>query len=67
LLLAEELEGVTGTLFLKVKELKRLASNTDAASFAEARRLWDLSERLAGGPLLPLSTAESSAMSGIAP
>ena len=71
LLLAEELEGVTGTLFLKIRKLKRLALSSDAASLAAARRLWDLSERLAGGPLLPLSTAESSAessaMSGIAP
>jgi len=66
LLLAEDLEGVTGALFSKVGRLKRLASRVDVASLEEAQRLWDLSERLAGGPLAPVSVGEPGAASGAA-
>jgi NAD(P)-dependent dehydrogenase (short-subunit alcohol dehydrogenase family) len=66
LLLAEELEGVTGTRFSKIRKLKRLAPDADAASLAEARQLWELSERLAGGPLFPLSAGESGGKRSVA-
>jgi NAD(P)-dependent dehydrogenase (short-subunit alcohol dehydrogenase family) len=46
LLLAEELEDLTGALFLKIRGLKRLAPDTDPATLEEGRRLWELSERL---------------------
>jgi hypothetical protein len=47
LLLSEEFEGVTGALFLKIKEFKPIG---DAAAARDPRlgpRLWELSERLA--------------------
>jgi NAD(P)-dependent dehydrogenase (short-subunit alcohol dehydrogenase family) len=47
LLLAEDLEGVTGALFSKIKKLKRVAPGARARDPQEGRRLWDLSERLA--------------------
>jgi len=63
LLLADELEGMTGMRFSKIRKLKQLAPDTDAASLEEAQRLWDLSETLAGGPLAPVSVGEPSALS----
>jgi NAD(P)-dependent dehydrogenase (short-subunit alcohol dehydrogenase family) len=51
LLLAEDLEGVTGALFLKIRKLKQLAPDTDPATPGEGRRLWELSERLAAQAL----------------
>jgi NAD(P)-dependent dehydrogenase (short-subunit alcohol dehydrogenase family) len=47
LLLAEDLEGLTGALFLKIGKLRQLAPDTDPETQEEARRLWGLSERLA--------------------
>jgi NAD(P)-dependent dehydrogenase (short-subunit alcohol dehydrogenase family) len=51
LLLADDLEGVTGALFLKIRKLKRLASDTDPATLGAGWRLWELSERLAAQAL----------------
>jgi hypothetical protein len=51
LLLADDLEGLTGALFLKIRKLKRLAPDTDPATLREGRRLWELSERLAAQAL----------------
>jgi NAD(P)-dependent dehydrogenase (short-subunit alcohol dehydrogenase family) len=48
LLLAEDLEGVTGTLFLKIKKLKRVSANAHPLDPEEGPRLWQLSEQLAG-------------------
>jgi NAD(P)-dependent dehydrogenase (short-subunit alcohol dehydrogenase family) len=47
LLLAEDLEGVTGALFLKIRELKQIAPNAQPLDREEGRRLWQLSEQLA--------------------
>ena len=46
LLLAEEYEGVTGALFLKIREFKRIALATGVSDPETGRRLWELSERL---------------------
>ena len=46
LLLAEDLEGVSGALFTKIRKLKRVAPDARARDPQEGRRLWDLSERL---------------------
>ena len=46
LLQAEDLEGVTGALFSKIKKLKRVAPGARVRDPEEGRRLWDLSERL---------------------
>jgi NAD(P)-dependent dehydrogenase (short-subunit alcohol dehydrogenase family) len=51
LLLAEDLEGLTGALFLKIRKLKQLARDADPATLEEGRRLWGLSERLAAQAL----------------
>jgi NAD(P)-dependent dehydrogenase (short-subunit alcohol dehydrogenase family) len=51
LLLAEELEGLSGALFLKIWGLRRLAPDTDPGTQEEGRRLWGLSERLAARAL----------------
>jgi NAD(P)-dependent dehydrogenase (short-subunit alcohol dehydrogenase family) len=45
-LLDAEFDGVTGALFSKMRSFKQLASNPGAADGADARRLWQLSERL---------------------
>src|SRR2546430_10242942 len=37
--------SLTGTLFLKIRGLKRLAPSNDQATLVEGRRLWELSER----------------------
>ena len=47
LLLAEDIEGVTGALFLKVRKLKPVAPDAHPLDREEARRLWQLSEQLA--------------------
>ncbi|HEX9133499.1 MAG TPA: hypothetical protein VF844_14505, partial [Ktedonobacteraceae bacterium] len=47
LLLAEDLEGVTGALFSKIRKLKRVAPGARVRDPQEGRRLWELSERLA--------------------
>jgi NAD(P)-dependent dehydrogenase (short-subunit alcohol dehydrogenase family) len=46
LLLAPDLEGVTATLFLKIRKLKHVAPNADPLDREEGRRLWQLSEQL---------------------
>jgi NAD(P)-dependent dehydrogenase (short-subunit alcohol dehydrogenase family) len=46
LLLAQELEGLTGALFLKIRKLKRLGRGADPATVEEGRRLWEISEQL---------------------
>jgi NAD(P)-dependent dehydrogenase (short-subunit alcohol dehydrogenase family) len=65
LLLAEELEGLTGALFLKVRGLKRLARGADPATVEEGRRLWEISEQLVAQALAAaaasLNTAPESA------
>ena len=48
LLLSEELEGLTGALFLKIRELDRIASPAREFDCDQGRRLWHLSERLSG-------------------
>jgi NAD(P)-dependent dehydrogenase (short-subunit alcohol dehydrogenase family) len=47
LLLAEDLEGVTGALFLKIRKLKQVAPSAHPPDREEGRRLWQLSEELA--------------------
>jgi len=46
LLLAEDLEGVTGALFSKIRKLKQVVPTARARDLEEGRRLWELSERL---------------------
>ncbi len=46
LLLAEDLEGVTGALFSKIRKLKQVVPTARTRDPEEARRLWELSERL---------------------
>ncbi len=46
LLLAEDLEGVTGALFSKIRKLKRVVPTARVHDPEEGRRLWELSERL---------------------
>jgi hypothetical protein len=46
LLLAEDLEGVTGALFSKIRKLKHVVSTVRVCDPEQGRRLWDLSERL---------------------
>ncbi len=46
LLLAEDLEGVTGALFSKIRNLKQVVPPARARDPEEARLLWELSERL---------------------
>lgn len=48
LLLAEDLEGVTGTLFLKIRKLTQVPANAHPLDPEEGPRLWQLSEQLAG-------------------
>ena len=47
LLLADELEGVTGALFLKIRTFRPMAPAARTRDPLTARKLWDLSERLA--------------------
>jgi hypothetical protein len=61
LLLAEDLEGLTGALFSKIRKLKRLAPSTDPATLEGARRLWGLSERLAAQALAVAEPTRSTA------
>jgi NAD(P)-dependent dehydrogenase (short-subunit alcohol dehydrogenase family) len=46
LLLAEDLEGVTGALFSKIRKLKRVVPPDRVRDPEEGQRLWELSERL---------------------
>ena len=46
LLLDEDIEGVTGALFLKIQKLKRIVPSARLRDPEEGRRLWELSERL---------------------
>ncbi len=46
LLLVEDLEGVTGVLFSKIKTLKQVMPPARVRNPQEGRRLWELSERL---------------------
>ena len=46
LLLVEDLEGVTGVLFSKIKTLKQVMPTARVRNPEEGRRLWELSERL---------------------
>lgn len=46
LLLAEDLEGVTGALFSKIRKLKRVVPGARVRDPQEVRQLWELSERL---------------------
>jgi NAD(P)-dependent dehydrogenase (short-subunit alcohol dehydrogenase family) len=46
LLLAEDLEGVTGALFSKIWKLKHVVPSAHVRDPQEGRRLWELSERL---------------------
>lgn len=48
LLLSEEFEGMTGALFLKIKEFRRIAAGS-AQDPLQGSRLWDLGERLTDG------------------
>jgi NAD(P)-dependent dehydrogenase (short-subunit alcohol dehydrogenase family) len=48
LLLSKNLEGVTGALYQKIAKLKRITREAGGPDHAEARRLWELSERLTG-------------------
>jgi NAD(P)-dependent dehydrogenase (short-subunit alcohol dehydrogenase family) len=58
LLLAEDLEGVTGALFQKIRKLKQVVPSARARDPEEGRRLWELSERLtAKGLALAAETA----------
>ncbi|SDR55357.1 Short-chain dehydrogenase [Rhizobiales bacterium GAS113] len=47
LLLAKDLEGVTGALFMKIRKLKRIAPDNDPRDREDGRLLWQLSEKLA--------------------
>ncbi len=47
LLLSEQLEGLTGALFLKIRRLKRIEPRSYPLSLEDAERLWQLSEQLA--------------------
>jgi len=47
LLTAEEYEGVTGTLFTKIRKFKKVNSTRSALDPEEGSRLWNLSENLA--------------------
>jgi NAD(P)-dependent dehydrogenase (short-subunit alcohol dehydrogenase family) len=47
LLLAEDLEGLTGALFLKIKKLRQVAPNSSPLDPEECLQLWRLSEHLA--------------------
>ncbi len=57
LLLDEDLEGVTGALFLKIKKLKRLTPSAGVRDPEEGTRLWELSERLTAKALAPAAVA----------
>lgn len=46
LLLAEDLEGVTGALFSKIRKFKRVVPGARVRDPQEVRQLWELSERL---------------------
>ena len=46
LLLADEFERTTGALFSKIRTFRRLATDARAPDCADARRLWELSERM---------------------
>jgi len=47
LLLADDLEGVTGALFLKIRKFKPVAPDAHPLDREDGQRLWELSERLA--------------------
>jgi NAD(P)-dependent dehydrogenase (short-subunit alcohol dehydrogenase family) len=53
LLLAEHLEGQSGTLFRKIRKFKQLTPSDRVLDPEEGRRLWDLSEQLAVGTIAP--------------
>jgi len=57
LLLAEEFEGVTGALFLKIRKFKQASPGTSPHDPEEASRLWELSERLTAKGLAPAVVA----------
>jgi short-subunit dehydrogenase len=57
LLLDEDLEGVTGALFLKIKKLKRLTPSAGVRDPEEGTRLWEQSERLTAKALAPAAVA----------
>jgi NAD(P)-dependent dehydrogenase (short-subunit alcohol dehydrogenase family) len=57
LLLDEDLEGVTGALFLKIKKLKQLTPSAGVRDPEEGTRLWELSERLTAKALAPAAVA----------
>jgi hypothetical protein len=51
LLLAEDIEGLTGTLFLKIGKLRQIESSSRSPDSKECVRLWQLSEDLAARAL----------------
>jgi hypothetical protein len=51
LLLAEDLEGVSGGLFVKIRKLRRVAPDAGLFDHDQGRRLWRLSEQLAAKAL----------------
>jgi NAD(P)-dependent dehydrogenase (short-subunit alcohol dehydrogenase family) len=46
LLVADEYEGVTGALFLKIKKLKQIVPDASVTEGQIGKRLWELSKRL---------------------
>ncbi len=67
LLLAEDLEGVSGALFVKIRKLRRVAPDADLLDRDQGRRLWGLSEQLAAKALaIAPSPARPLAQSGLA-
>src|SRR5262249_52765668 len=56
-LLDAEFDGVTGTLFSKMRRFKQLASSSRAADGTDARRLWQLSERMVANALSGVALA----------
>lgn len=57
LLLGDEFEGVTGALFSKIRTFRQLATDARAPDFADARRLWKLSERMVAKALSRVAVA----------
>ncbi len=51
LLLAEDFEGVSGALFLMIKRFKQIAPLTGVKDLQVGKRLWELSEAMAGQPV----------------
>ena len=61
LLLGGEYEGVTGTLFVKIKKFKQIVPGVNVTEEQIGKRLWELSERLSASSVMQYQKSVSAA------